>query len=130
MKKIFFSLLAIAAIASCAKTEAVYEEGKAEIKLSPVTALQTKANVLGAVDGTTYPTGENFDVFAYWSKDDNGMFTNGELFLKNLYDNGGAEFTNKGNYWGGLSKYYWPKNGYLRFAAYSPADLTDRKSVV
>ena len=124
MKKIFFSLLAIAAIASCAKTEAVYEEGQAEIKLSPVTALQTKAKVTGAVDGTTYPTGENFDVFAYWSKEDNGMFTDGELFLKNLYDNGGAEFTNKGNYWGGVVKYYWPKNGYLRFAAYSPADLT------
>ena len=124
MKKIFFSLLAIAAIASCAKTEAVYEEGQVEIKLSPVTALQTKAKVTGAVDGTTYPTGENFDVFAYWSKDDNGMFTDGELFLKNLYNNGGAEFTNKGNYWGGTVKYYWPKNGYLRFAAYSPADLT------
>ena len=123
MKKIFFSLLAIAAIASCAKTEAVYEAGESEIKLAPVTAVQTKANVLGAVDGTTYPTEENFDVFAYWSKTDNGMFTDGELFLKNLYDNGGAEFTNKGNYWGGVVKYYWPKNGYLRFAAYSPADL-------
>ena len=123
MKKIFFSLLAIAAIASCAKTEAVYEEGQVEIKLSPVTALQTKAQVLGAIDGTTYPTGENFDVFAYWSKDDNGMFTDGDLFLKNLNDNGGAEFTNRGNYWGGVVKYYWPKNGYLRFAAYSPADL-------
>ena len=123
MKKIFFSLLAIAAIASCAKTEAVYEEGQVEIKLSPVTALQTKAQVLGAIDGTTYPTGENFDVFAYWSKENNAMFDNGELFLKNLYDNGGAEFTNRGNYWGGVVKYYWPKNGYLRFAAYSPADL-------
>ena len=122
MKKIFFSLLAIAAIASCAKTEAVYNEGEAEIKLAPVTALQTKAQVLGAVDGTTYPTGENFDVFAYWSKE-NGMFTDGELFLKSLADNGGAEFTNRGNYWGGMVKYYWPKNGYLRFAAYSPADL-------
>ena len=123
MKKIFFSLLAIAAIASCAKTEAVYEAGDVEIKLSPVTALQTKAQVLGAIDGTTYPTGENFDVFAYWSKNDNGMFTDGELFLKSLEDNGGAEFTNRGNYWGGEVKYYWPKNGYLRFAAYSPADL-------
>lgn len=123
MKKIFFSLLAIAAIASCAKTEAVYEAGDVEIKLSPVTALQTKAQVLRAIDGTTYPTGENFDVFAYWSKNDNGMFTDGELFLKSLEDNGGAEFTNRGNYWGGEVKYYWPKNGYLRFAAYSPADL-------
>ena len=123
MKKIFFSLLAIAAIASCAKTEAVYTEGDNEIKLSPVTALQTKANFLGAVDGTAYPTQENFDVYAYWKSDDNTMFTDGSLFLESLVE-GGAEFTNKGNYWGGIDKYYWPKNGYLRFAAYSPAHLT------
>ena len=123
MKKIFFSLLAIAAIASCAKTEAVYEAGESEIKLAPVTKLQTKANFLGAVDGIVYPTQENFDVYAYWKIDDNSMFTDGSLFLQSL-EEGGAEFTNKGNYWGGIDKYYWPKNGYLRFAAYSPAHLT------
>ena len=124
MKKIFFSLLAIAAIASCAKTEAVYTEGDAEIKLAPVTALQTKANFLGAVDGTVYPTQENFDVYAYWKNVGAGQkFEDGSLFLESLTE-GGAEFENKGNYWGGLVKYYWPKNGSLRFAAYSPAHLT------
>ena len=96
MKKIFFSLLAIAAIASCAKTEAVYEAGESEIKLAPVTKLQTKANFLGAVDGIVYPTQENFDVYAYWKIDDNSMFTDGSLFLQSL-EEGGAEFTNKGN---------------------------------
>ena len=65
MKKIFFSFLAIAAIASCAKTEDVFTEGESEIKLSPVSKLQTKANFLGAVDGIVYPTQENFDVYAY-----------------------------------------------------------------
>ena len=124
MKKIFFSLLAIAAIASCAKTEAVFTEGDSEIKLAPVTKLQTKANYLGAVDGTTYPTQENFDVYAYWKNVPAGQeFTDGSLFLQSLTE-GGAEFTNKGNYWGGIEKYYWPKNGSLRFAAYSPAHLT------
>ena len=124
MKKIFFSLLAIAAIASCAKTEAVYTEGDAEIKLAPVTALQTKAYFLGAVDGTVYPTEENFDVYAYWKNVEAGQkFEDGSLFLQSLTE-GGAEFTNKGNYWGGIDKYYWPKNGSLRFAAYSPAHLT------
>ena len=39
MKKIFFSLLAIAALASCAKTEAVYTEADSEIKLAPVASM-------------------------------------------------------------------------------------------
>ena len=123
MKKIFFSLLAIAAIASCAKTEDVYTEGDNEIKLSPVTKLQTKANFLGAVDGIDYPTAENFDVYAYWKNVPAGDdFTDGSMFLEGQ-NAGGAEFTNKGNFWGGVVNYYWPKNGSLRFSAYSPSHL-------
>ena len=123
MKKIFFSLLAIAAIASCAKTEDVFTEGDSEIMLSPVAALQTKANHLGAIDGIKYPTEENFDVYAYWKNVPAGeKFTDGDIFLQSLTE-GGAEFTNKGNYWGGTVNYYWPKNGSLRFAAYSPSNV-------
>lgn len=118
MKKIFFSLLAIAAIASCAKTEAVYNESDSEIKLAPVTALQTKANVLAAIDGTEYPTAENFDVYGYWKNGDATNYTDGQSFF-----GGAVEFKNKGNYWGGVQTYYWPKNGTLRFAAYSPSSL-------
>ena len=119
MKKIFFSFLAIAAIASCAKTEAVYTEDNSEIKLAPVAAKQTKANVLGAIDGTEYPTAENFDVYGYWKNVGAGeTYTDGQSYF-----GGAVEFTNKGNYWGGVTPYYWPKNGALRFAAYSPADL-------
>lgn len=119
MKKIFFSFLAIAAIASCAKTEAVYTEDNSEIKLAPVAAKQTKANVLGAIDGTEYPTAENFDVYGYWKNVGAGQtYTDGQSYF-----GGAVEFTNKGNYWGGVTPYYWPKNGALRFAAYSPADL-------
>ena len=118
MKKIFFSLLAIAAIASCAKTDAVYEDNQVEIKLAPVAALQTKANVLGAIDGTTYPTAENFDVYGYWKNNDATNYTDGDSYF-----GGAVEFTNKGAYWGGVKSYYWPKNGTLRFAAYSPASL-------
>ena len=118
MKKIFFSLLAIAAIASCAKTEDAYLEDNSEIKLAPVTALQTKANVLAAIDGTEYPTAENFDVYGYWKNGDASNYTDGQSFF-----GGAVEFTNKGNYWGGVQTYYWPKNGTLRFAAYSPSSL-------
>ena len=119
MKKIFFSLLAIAALASCAKTEAVYEETQSEIKLAPVAALQTKANVLAAIDGTAYPTAENFDVYGYYRNVGAGeTYTDGQSYF-----GGAVEFTNKGNYWGGVETYYWPKNGALRFAAYSPSSL-------
>ena len=67
MKKIFFSLLAVAALASCVKSEDVYTENDSEIKIKPATALATKANHLAAIDGTEYPTEENFDVYGYWA---------------------------------------------------------------
>lgn len=109
MKKIFFSLLAIAAIASCAKTEAVYTEDNSEIKIAPVTSLATKT-VYGAIDGTSYPTAEEFVVNAYW----NGT----THYLTDVV------FANKGQYWGGQdATYYWPKNGSLEFACYSPEDV-------
>ena len=120
MKKFFFSLLAIAALASCAKTEAVYTEADSEIKLAPVAARQTKANVLAAIDGTEYPTAENFDVYGYWKNVGAGeTYTDGASYFGET----GVEFVNKGNYWGGAKTYYWPKNGALRFAAYSPSSL-------
>ena len=119
MKKFFFSCLAIAAIAACAKTEAVYTEGETEIQLSPVTALTTKAQV-GVINGNKYPEAENFNVYAYWANVPAGsdFNTGATVYLDNV------KFVNKGKYWGGETTYYWPKNGSLRFAAYSPADLS------
>ena len=126
MKKILISLLAVAAIASCAKTEEIYTGEQAEIKIKPTASIATKANVTAAIDGTQYPVAENFDVYAYWNTDPAGSkFTTGTEYLG--YEDalaGGVEFTNKGNFWGGKSDvYYWPKNGSLRFAAYSPASV-------
>lgn len=121
MKKFFFSCLAIAAIAACAKTEDVYTPDNSEIKIAPVAAMTTKANVTAAIDGTTYPTGENFDVYAYWANEPAGStFTAGTVYLG---DPNAVEFKNKGAYWGGVTTYYWPKNGSLRFSCYSPASV-------
>ena len=119
MKKFFFSCLAIAAIASCAKTEDVYTPDQAEIKLAPVTSLTTKT-VNGVINTTTYPKSENFNVYAYWANEPAGsVFEEGATtYLNNV------KFVNKGEYWGGATTYYWPKNGSLRFAAYSPSELT------
>ena len=118
MKKIFFSLLAIAALASCAKTEIAYVEADSEIKLMPATSLATKANVNGVIDGTAYPTAENFDVYGYWSADWNG---NGAVVDYLLTNEGGAEFEHENGTWAGITPYHWPKDGSLKFAAYSPA---------
>ena len=122
MKKIFFSLLAIAAIASCAKTEPTFTEVDSEIKIAPVTAVSTKA-VTGAIDGTQYPAEEAFKVFAYWNTAGAGSTFDTDETTAGAYLNN-VKFVNKGSYWGGETVYYWPKNGSLRFAAYSPADLT------
>lgn len=123
MKKILYSILAVAALASCVKSEAVYTEDNSEIKIKPATALATKANQLAAIDGTEYPVAENFDVYGYWKDEPAGStFTEGTVYLG--LDNKAVEFTNKGNYWGGKENvYYWPKNGSLRFAAYSPSSV-------
>lgn len=124
MKKIFYSLLAIAAITSCAKTGEVSSD-EIDVKIVPITKLQNKANVFGAVDGTAYPTSENFDVYAYWKEVPAGeAFTDGIRYIQSITDqNSGAEFTNRGEYWGGVDKFFWPKIGSLRFAAYSPSHL-------
>ena len=124
MKKIFYSLLAIAAFTACAKTSE--EPAQIEIKLAPYTKLQTKAEYLGAVDGTTYPSEELFDVYAYWKDVPAGeTFTDGVLYLRDEdNERSGAAFVNKnGEYWGGVKMYFWPKVGSLRFAAYSPSHL-------
>ena len=123
MKKIFYSLLAVAAFASCVKSEAVFTEDNSEIKIKPATTLATKANQLAAIDDTEYPVAENFDVYGYWKDEKAGStFTEGATLYLGL--EGAVEFINKGNYWGGKENvYYWPKNGSLRFAAYSPSSV-------
>ena len=114
MKKIFIALLAVAALASCAKTEDAYVESQNEIKMAPVTSLTTKAEFQGAVDGIQYPTDEMFTVNAYW--------TNNSVVDKLYLDN--KVFKKSGQYWAGRDDvYYWPKNGTLRFAAYSPSTV-------
>lgn len=118
MKKILFSMLAVAAIASCAKTEPTYVEADSEIRLNPVTTVATKANQLTAITGTQYPAAEAFDVYAYWI---NEAGVKAADYLTD--ETSGVEFVNKGSYWGGTTTYYWPKNGSLRFAAYSPSSL-------
>ncbi|MBO5708952.1 MAG: fimbrillin family protein [Bacteroidales bacterium] len=109
MKKIFFSIVAIAAIAACTKSEVAYEQ-PAEIGFKAVAGNITKT----AVDGEIYPTSLNMYVFAQTT--DNGTaaanyISNGEFKHKTAV--GETEV------WGGVTPYYWPNTKNLHFAGYS-----------
>ena len=119
MKKYILPILGLAALVACSKTEPVYEES-GEIRFAPVTSLATKAQVFNAIDGSKYPAKEWFNVTAYWKNEDAGSkFTDGTVtyFSDRTFKKGTT-------YWAGDPAAYWPKNGSLRFACYSPSDVT------
>lgn len=125
MKKFFFSILAVGALVACTKSEVKFE-GETEIAFSPVTSTATKANVYGAIEGTTYPTGETFYVWGYWQDvpagSNNSAFTDPKTYI-----NGQAFKYASGQLWQGRDKsYYWPKTGSMIFAALSPVDAPVR----
>lgn len=126
MKKILFIAAALAASAACTKTTTVYDDSKNEIGLSPVTHISTKT---GPVEGTTYPEGETFGVFAQHTTAAAGeIFSSGSGDLKEYLK--GVEFEKNGENpeWHGTTPYYWPKTGSLYFAGYSPYNATGTKS--
>ena len=122
MKKFFFSILAVGALAACTKSEVKFDDAS-EISFAPVASTATKANVMGAIDDTKYPTNETFYVWAYWQGDvpagsDNTAFTDPSTYI-----NGQAFKYASGTVWKGRDKsYYWPKTGSMIFACLSPVD--------
>lgn len=116
MKKIFFSLLAVAAIAACAKTEIAYDQ-QDTIGFQVVSGKMTKA----AVEGTEYPVDLNMYVFAM--TEINSAANTTADYLDN------AEFakvlvSNDKNLWGGWLNdeaypYYWPNVKKLYFSGVS-----------
>ena len=56
MKKIFFALAAVAALASCSKVDATYDDVQNEISLAPVAQNITKA----MVSTTAFPESVHF----------------------------------------------------------------------
>lgn len=119
MKKFLFSVLAVGALVACTKSEVKYE-GETEIAFRPVSSVNTKA--VGAIPSTTYPTDENFLVWAYWQDvpagSDKNAFTSPTTYINR------KEFKNATTkLWKGANKsYFWPKTGSLVFACVSPAD--------
>ena len=94
MKKLVIAVLAIGAMAACTKSNIQYEQPE-EISFQPVAKKATKA-VYGAIDGTAYPVGESFNVWAWWDESEpsnNPTYGN----YGDLYINAG-EFVAKDNY--------------------------------
>ena len=135
MKKIFFSLVAIAALAACSKSEVQYEPA-GEIAFAPIASNVTKS--VAGYDGDTFdgvfPTDVNLYVFANASNDEGTAWTDpyfaNALFkwdaAKGVEDVQGTVAT-EGAY-AGYPTRYWPNVKTLKFAGYSDAcnvsDLT------
>ena len=125
MKKIFISLLAVAALAACTKSEVALED-PAEIGFAPVTGNITKATGMSGNLANTQELG----IYAFWNKTVNlgtqssvavpqdGYAAYNDNYLVN------ALFTAKSGSWGGSpTGYPWPVNGALVFAGYTtPGD--------
>lgn len=113
MKKIFFSIVALAALAACTKSEVAYEATD-EIGFSVVAGNITKS----VVDGTTYPT--TLDMYVFAETTDNSA-DQANYILNAPFTHRTAKVGTT-DVWGGKEQsYYWPNVKKLHFAGYSDA---------
>lgn len=116
-------MLGASAVVACTKSSVSYEPA-GEIALAPVNEInKTKTTVTDAA----FPADQIMGVYAYYKADCLGgsavsAFKDATTYLDNV------QFKKNGKDWAGWKDgaaypYYWPKNGSLVFAAYSP--LTD-----
>ena len=127
MKKIIISMMAVAALAACSKSEVAFEQPDA-IGFQVVTGKMTKA----AVADNVYPEDLNMYVFAMTETDGGDANTTAD-YLKN------AEFakvlvSNGQNLWGGwldgtAYPYYWPNVKKLYFAGVSKSGNVNNGAV-
>ncbi len=123
MKKLFIVMLGASAVVACTKSSVSYEPA-GEIALAPVNEInKTKTTVTDAA----FPADQIMGVYAYYQADcPGGSAASAFKFASTYLDN--VQFKKNGTDWAGWKDgaaypYYWPKNGSLVFAAYSP--LTD-----
>lgn len=122
-KHVLFAMALMVALASCTKNE-VLDLPEEKISFSsPVVAVTTKADVINEEMASPYDTAEEFAVwaYAYPASTSTNDWTGGSVYMNNVTCsyNAAVDGTNPG--WAPSSVYYWPKNYWLAFAAYSPA---------
>jgi hypothetical protein len=109
MKKIFFSLVALAALAACSKSEIAYEQ-TGEIGFVPVAKKATKV----AEDDAVYNTKLDMYIFA-------NTYTDADVnsFTQPYFANARFEHREDGIFGGADAVYYWPNVKTLKFAGLS-----------
>lgn len=127
MKKMLF----LAAVSAIALTSCVNEENfegpkpQAQVmRFDAPVMKQTRANVMGEIQGHLYDKAEHFKVFC---KIYEGNFTGWESAIDYFKTEGDVAKNEGGesSYWATESDYFWPEAQHnLAFAAYSPAVLT------
>ena len=123
MKKIIISMMAVAALAACTKSEVQYETA-GEISFAPIASNVTKsvAGYNGETFDGVFPTGVNLYVFANAINDagtawEDPYFENAKFVYNESKDVNTAV---KGAYAGDPTR-YWPNVKTLKFAGYSDA---------
>lgn len=121
MKKLFISILAVAAAVACTKTNVDFEQ-PAEIGFAPVASMSSKAAINDGVYPTNQPIGiwSNYDGTVDPTVADANQSPDYTNNFKTAYINN-KMFVNRETTanWGGETPYYWPTNGSLVFAGYS-----------
>lgn len=123
MKKLFISILAVAAAVACTKTNVDFEQ-PAEIGFAPVASMSSKAAIADGIYPATQPIG----IWSNYAGDvEPATVSNYAKFGTKYLDN--VKFINRTTEeegketatanWGGETPYYWPTNGSLVFAGYS-----------
>ena len=128
MKKIFFAIAAVAALAACSKSEVAYEQGN-EISLAPVPQNMTKT----MMTGESFLTTESFNVWAWYKQLAAGTEVaewQADATEDQLYIPEKPFEYREGTNWGGVTPYYWPKLGSLLFAGYYPTDIAENVEYV
>ena len=126
MKKFFFiAAIASAALVSCTKNEVAPVAFEQEITFAaPVVGPQTKAPQYGEIP-VAYNENESFGVYAVHTSGDFATWAGGSLYMGETAGKGLKCSKAAGkNYWAPEVSYYWPKEGKLSFAAYSPYELS------
>lgn len=121
MKKLFFiAAIASVAFASCVKNDpapSVTEQHEITFA-APVVGTATKVTT-GELSGAVYPTADHFNVYAVWHDGNFAGWDSGSLYMDDVE----TQYDDTYNGWRPLDRHYWPKNGKMTFAAYSPTAL-------
>ena len=126
-KTLVFAALASVALVGCTKNVEVANNDLNEITFdTPVLAPATKAD---EITGTTFPKNVDFAVFAWYNASEltGTNVAAGKLYMNDVavsYDSTKDDTTTGKGAWKPASVYFWPKNGFLAFDAYSPSSVS------